>query len=155
MDERNKVYMQTVEHIEKVRKLIGMIRQELFMRGRDHDDSKLKKEEFEIFVEYTPKLWGTTYGSDEYKQYLEEMKPALDHHYKHNSHHPEHFEKGMDDMNLVDVLEMFCDWKAATMRHADGDIYKSIQINAERFGISDQLAKILTNTVKVFEEYGI
>ena len=31
-----------------------------------------------------------TYGSDEYKACLTEMKPALDHHYAANRHHPEH-----------------------------------------------------------------
>lgn len=39
------------------------------------------------------------------------------------------------------------DWKAATERHADGDILKSLEINRVRFGISDQLAQILQNTV--------
>lgn len=42
---------------------------------------------------------------------------------------------------------MFIDWKAATERHADGDIIKSIEINKNRFKISDQLIKILLNTV--------
>jgi len=39
----------------------------------------------------TPKLAGSTYGSEEYKAFLGQMKPALDHHYAVNDHHPEHF----------------------------------------------------------------
>jgi hypothetical protein len=42
---------------------------------------------------------------------------------------------------------MLFDWKAATERHADGDIRKSIEINKERFKISEQLCDIFRNTV--------
>lgn len=54
-------------------------------------------------------------------------------------------------MNLVDIIEMLCDWKAATLRHADGDIYKSIEINQKRFGYSDELKSIFINTIKCIE----
>jgi len=50
-------------------------------------------------------------------------------------------------MNLIDVIEMLCDWAAATKRHNDGDIVSSIETNKARFGINDQLAQILLNTV--------
>jgi hypothetical protein len=53
-------------------------------------------------------------------------------------------------MTLVDVVEMLCDWAAATQRHDDdGDIFDSIEKNAERFDLSEQLAQILRNTAKV------
>jgi hypothetical protein len=52
-------------------------------------------------------------------------------------------------MDLIDLVEMFCDWKAATLRHKDGDINKSIEINSQRFKMSDQLKKIFINTLKV------
>jgi len=54
-------------------------------------------------------------------------------------------------MNLIDLIEMICDWKAATLRHNNGDIYKSIEINRKRFNISDQLTSILFNTIELFE----
>lgn len=100
----------------------------------------------------TPKLAASTYGSDEYKQMLSQMQPALQHHYAHNRHHPEFYANGIDGMNLIDLLEMFVDWYAATRRHNDGDIYKSIEINRERFGMSDQLVQILKNSVKLVEK---
>ena len=50
-------------------------------------------------------------------------------------------------MTLIDLIEMLCDWKAATLRHADGGILKSIEYNKKRFGISDELCQILKNTV--------
>jgi hypothetical protein len=51
-------------------------------------------------------------------------------------------------MNLFDVIEMFFDWKAAGERNQKGNIYRSIDINAERHGISKQLRQILINTAK-------
>jgi len=143
----------TLEHIAEVHKQINLVIEELIKRAQTHDASKLESPEREIFDEYTPKLKDTTYGSDEYKGYLTQMKVALDHHYKANMHHPEHFNE-MSEMNLIDLIEMICDWYAATKRHIDGDIYKSIDINKKRFGISDQLTQILHNTISVLEKGG-
>lgn len=144
-----KVREETLRHIAEVRANIGIVVEQLDNRRMHHDQSKLNSPEAEIFEVYTPKLKGTTYGIDEYKQYLKEMKVALDHHYAVNRHHPEHFgPNGINDMTLIDLIEMLCDWLAATKRHADGDIYKSIEINKARFGYSGQLARIFENTVK-------
>jgi len=138
----------TAKHIVRVQNLISSVISMLFERGRKHDASKFESPEKEIFDEFTPKLKDSTYGSDEYKSYLAAMKPALDHHYKENRHHPEHFENGVDGMTLIDLVEMLCDWKAASERHADGDIFKSIDINRKRFGLSDQMYSVLMNTAK-------
>ena len=141
----------TMKHIDTVRMFIHRLVSELLERMNSHDNSKLNDPEVGVFTEYTPKLKNCTYGSDEYKRFLKAMKPALDHHYKANRHHPEHFRNGIDDMTFIDLIEMLCDWKAATMRHDNGDIQKSIEINKDRFGISDQLVKILQNTIKEIE----
>jgi len=142
---------ETWEHINTVMKLLERFKAMLAERQFSHDRSKLAPPEVETFTEFTPKLAGSTYGSAEYKSYLAAMKPALDHHYAANRHHPEHHDEGVDGMNLVDVVEMFIDWKAATLRHDDGDMLKSIAINRERFGISEQLCCIFENTVALFE----
>lgn len=142
----------TKEHISQVREFMLIFAQELIQRALVHDESKMKSPEVDIFTEYTPKLKRSTYGSDEYKSFLKEMRVALEHHYKVNSHHPEHYKDGISGMDLADIVEMFCDWKAATMRHDDGDIKKSIDINKTRFGYSDDLEKIFKNSVKMFEQ---
>lgn len=136
----------TLKHIKRVNEMLIHAATELLGRATEHDDSKLKSPEKELFDEFTPKLKNTTYGSDEYKEHLRGLKVALDHHYAENSHHPEHFENGIDGMDLFDLVEMFFDWKAASERHADGDIDKSIEINKERFQMSDQLVNIFKNT---------
>ena len=138
----------TLEHIRRVSQLLNRMALEILSRAEGHDSSKLRSPEKEIFDEYTPKLRGTTYGSEEYKAFLEEMNKALENHYALNHHHPEHYKEGVDEMDLIDLVEMLCDWKAATERHADGSIDKSILINKDRFGLSEQLVKIFQNTVK-------
>jgi hypothetical protein len=138
----------TLEHIYHVGEMLDNIISLIEDRIDTHDYSKLVEPEKSIFDEYTPKLAASTYGSDEYKEMLSSMRPALEHHYEKNLHHPEHYEKGIDGMTLIDLIEMLVDWKAATLRHNNGDIYKSIEINKKRFGISDQLVSILLNTIK-------
>ena len=171
----------TLEHIDKVANFINKLDDELLNRGLKHDKSKLEKPEKLIFDEYTPKLKDCTYGSEEYKQYLSEMQVALDHHYKNNRHHPEYFSKyvcggcfkefkevpdrcdicsysqfqkesDISQMTLIDLCEMIADWKAATLRHANGDIAKSLEINQKRFKYTDELKQILLNTVKEYFE---
>lgn len=141
-------YHDTQEHINKVRENIGKVQDNLLERALYHDESKLSSPEKEVFDRVTPRLKELTYGSDEYKEQLADMKVALDHHYAANSHHPEHYENGVNGMSLLDVLEMLADWKAATERHTDGNLSKSMDINKERFDISDQLYEILLNTAK-------
>jgi len=101
---------QTQMHIERVRQFLAQVQSCLMARALNHDMSKLASPELEVFEKYTPKLAGSTYGSDEYKQFLKEMKPALDHHYVNNRHHPEFQEQGVDGMTLVDLVEMLADW---------------------------------------------
>lgn len=148
MNETYDSYQDTRDHQGKVYANMQRIYYELWNRSQVHDDSKLESPEKEIFDAVTPKLRGLTYGSDEYKAALVEMGEALQHHYAHNSHHPEHRSNGVDGMSLMDVVEMFCDWQAASQRHADGDFGKSLEINKQRFAISDQLASIFENTRK-------
>lgn len=139
---------ETLKHMHCVADKINQVVMSLGSRVRDHDRSKLCEPEQKIFDEFTPKLRGMTYGSEEYKECLKSMGPALKHHYENNRHHPEYHQNGINDMTLVDLIEMLMDWWAATERHADGDIQKSIEHNASRFSISPQLVEILKNTIK-------
>jgi hypothetical protein len=136
----------TLLHIKRVSQLLTEASMELIRRANVHDDSKMQSPEKELFDEFTPKLAGCTYGSNEYVEYLKELKVALDHHYSNNSHHPEHYINGVNGFDLFDLIEMFFDWKAATERHNDGDIFKSIEINKDRFKINEQLCDIFRNT---------
>jgi hypothetical protein len=140
----------TLAHIVRVSELLLELSSEVARRGPAHDRSKLSDQEKNVFDEYTPRLKESTYGSDEYKGFLQEMQVALQHHYNNNRHHPEFHDNGVSGMTLVDLMEMLADWKAATERHDDGDLERSLEIQQERFGMSDQLTQILRNTAEYY-----
>jgi hypothetical protein len=151
----------TYQHVRTVNKIMLEVACLFLKRAGDHDDSKLESPEAETFTKYGPKLRAMTYDpnnpSSEYEECRAKMGDALKHHYENNRHHPEYHDErdedgevmvdGINNMNLLDLLEMLCDWMAATMRHEDGDINESIKMNTERFGLSPQLARILSNSV--------
>lgn len=139
---------ETQEHINRVGEFIGVIITGLVDRACKHDASKLKEPEKAIFDEVSGKLKEMTYGSKEYFAQFEKMRPALDHHYAKNSHHPEYHAAGIKGMDLIDIIEMFCDWCAATERHDDGNIGRSINNNMDRFGYEEILASIFVNTAQ-------
>jgi hypothetical protein len=139
--------LETVKHIKQVGNYINMFICQLTKRAIEHDASKLESPEVEIFEKFTPLLKDSTYGSEQYTQFLKDMKPALDHHYANNRHHPEYHEKGIQGMTLIDLLEFIADCKSASERHANGDVFRSIEINQKRFGYSDELKQIFINTV--------
>lgn len=145
--------VETQRHIETVRKYIRFMIDKIELRGVKHDASKLESPEVELFAEVTPRLAETTYGSEEYNSFLERLKPALDHHYASNRHHPQHFVNGVNDMTLIDIIEMFCDWKASSLRQNDGNLLKSIETNSERFNMDGQLKQILMNTARMIDEH--
>jgi hypothetical protein len=63
----------THEHIGQVRGLLLGVAADLTGRAHRHDRSKLEPPEVEVFDEFTPKLRDSTYGSDEYKEFLAGM----------------------------------------------------------------------------------
>jgi hypothetical protein len=143
--------VETLRHKERVQFYMNKVIKELIDRATAHDDSKLGIDEIELFDEYTPKLKECTYGSEDYNKCLAGLKPALDHHYARNRHHPEHHKQGIKDMNLLDLVEMFCDWSASSERQLDGNILKSVEVNQKRFNFTDELKGILESTAKWME----
>jgi hypothetical protein len=97
-------------------------------------------------MQTAPRFEQAEYGSPEYKEAVKSIEPAIQHHLANNRHHPEFFEHGINDMSPVDVLEMVCDWIAASQR-VPGDSLR-LDLQRERFGISDQLYAIIVNTVE-------
>lgn len=144
--------LDTIEHIEEVRKNLRWFTERLVSRGVKHDHTKLESPEVELFARVNHKLKQLEYGTPEYDASLAELKPALDNHYAKNRHHPEHFSDGINEMTLVDIVEMFCDWRASTARNKNGNLLVSIATNAKRFRIDAQLEQIFVNTAKMMDE---
>jgi hypothetical protein len=82
----------TLAHIERVRQLLENCIARLTVRGAAHDASKLMEPEKSAFDRLKAlSLSGMAYGSEEYRACLRAEKPAIEHHYKANSHHPEFY----------------------------------------------------------------
>ena len=137
----------TLKHRKEVQNNLEDIIQILRNRGNTHDESKLHGEEKELFDQITQNLSKLDYGSPEYHKTISEYKPKLQIHYKNNPHHPEHHQNNIQNMSLIDIMEMLCDWKAATKRHPNSSIYNSLKINRERFNIPDNIYQIIINTM--------
>ncbi|CAN5566670.1 hypothetical protein BH10PLA2_BH10PLA2_25990 [soil metagenome] len=149
-------------HIERVRKCLTLLAaivdcgDELAERARSHDASKFGPEE------YIPYVWLTEYHrrrrAGERFEYPEgiadQVKSAIEHHFKTNRHHPE-FHANPNDMSDVDLIEMVCDWTAMAQEFgeqggsarnwADKTIGKRVAFNADKslliYQMIDQLDK--------------
>lgn len=129
---------------------MSLVAMELMNRAATHDNSKLLQPEKAMFDEYTPKLKVLEYGSPKYKAALAEMGDALQAHYRANDHHPEHFANGVTDMHLVQLIEMVCDWAAASQKNKAP---VQMQMQRKRFGLEDGLTQIIKKTFAWMDEF--
>lgn len=137
----------TLTHIRRVNELMLEGVHRILDRAVKHDQSKLEEPEKSGFDAPKVSLKDIRYDSPEYAMSRASL-PHLAHHYAKNSHHPEFYgDKGIDGMNLFDLVEMMMDWYAATERMDQGNIRTSLKVNRDRFKISPQLYSILENTI--------
>ncbi len=139
--------IETIIHIYKVQKLLATCISQLQERLINHDKSKILSDELKGFTNANKLLSDMAYGSDEYFNNLEQLKETLEQHYQLNRHHPQHFKNGINDMTLIDLMEMTCDWMASAERSKNGNVMISLQVQKERFQIEEQLYQILKNTI--------
>jgi hypothetical protein len=82
----------TLTHIRRVNALMLLACGILMHRAQVHDESKLVEPEKSGFDRLKAlSLSGMAYGSEEYRACLRQEKPAIDHHYSKNPHHPEFY----------------------------------------------------------------
>lgn len=138
------------KHQARVKELIDAIIEELQQRAATHDDSKFDDEERDTYLNLIPKIYGEAETTDEERAELKiAAQPAIDHHYAVNRHHPEFHEAGVDGMTLVDLIEMVCDWKAASERGGN-NLMANMDNNQNRFRLTGQLRSVIENTIKTF-----
>ena len=128
------------QHIDLVNSLIKKLCIELKKAGSKHDASKLQEPEKKYFNE----AGKYQYGTKEYFDSLERLRPAINHHYQANSHHPEHHKDGVSGMTLIDLVEMYCDWRVRAKNECE--FLLNLEICQERFNVSDQIVEIFKNT---------
>lgn len=141
--------VEAYQHIMRVAHLLNEFSMTLINRGMAHDASKFDDEEIVPLSEMKRIIEDegeVAYGSvtDDARKAM--LRGMTDHHYKRNSHHPEHYESGVDGMTLFDLVEMFCDWKAASERH--GRPHMGLNKACERYEVSRQLQRVMENTAR-------
>lgn len=120
-----------------------------------HDFSKYMPFEAKIYSQSIQTLKNTTYGTPSYTKAEDEVRPAIDHHYKFNRHHVKFHKNGINDMTFIDILEMIIDWASAIKRHKDGDLNRSLEYNKKRYEMSEQLFGIFKNTINEYFQGGV
>jgi hypothetical protein len=136
----------TILHVTEVQENIEQITGNLRRRGFAHDRTKFQEPEFSAFVSTRDDFKKANYGTPEYKACVDRIKPAVDHHYQNNRHHTGYHEDGINDMSLIDIIEMICDWHAASRRSPDQSEIEGLEKALSKYGISEQLQQIIVNT---------
>ena len=137
------------KHIGFIRDDLIEIIHQLYLRALHHDDSKWTDDERPYYEKSDEAV--NFYGKD-IDSYEELLKitapitaPAIKHHFEVSKHHPEHYKNGVNDMSLVDIIEMVCDWHSSAKTRG---LPLDCEFNFKRFGIDEQLQKIIENTIK-------
>jgi hypothetical protein len=137
----------------KMKKLSREIRE----RGSRHDNSKLSDME-RPHLEQQPttikvqKVCETDDScTEEYDNALTAFHVGMIQHYKNNDHHIEHFQKGVYDMNLVQLLEYVCD-VVARAEESNLPISDMIKMTSTIHENDPVLYEILMNTVPLIQK---
>lgn len=133
-------------HISRVRRHIDTFIQLLIRRAENHDKSKLEEPELSWWKEMD-KEPRYPYGSEEYKQKIKRWNKVFKHHYQYNRHHPEHYEYGVSEMTLIDIVEMMCDWLGYKDTTTVTEALKVCDEQMARYDISEELRQIIFNTL--------
>ena len=144
----------TLAHQKNVGKCMMDVAYNIMLRAMKHDESKMSEDEKPYYVNpvYRLNTGEVEYGSDEYKTLTAEMGKGWEHHATHNDHHPEFFnaDDPLSAMNFIQLIEMLCDWKAASMRRGNDPL-----LPLDRFDIDRRLKSIFKNTLEFLVDAGI
>ena len=118
----------TNEHISRVRVCLLLLApqvdfaEELIARSEVHDASKFGDEERIPYIWLTEfhrcRRSGTSFRYPPGMQF--QVDEAIAHHMRSNRHHPE-FHADPNDMTMVDLTEMVCDWTAMALEFGQED----------------------------------
>ena len=135
------------DHIRRVQKRLNDFIFELYKRLYTHDSSKLKEPEYSLWLKMDeePRY---KYGTQEYKDKMKRHEYVFKLHYKHNRHHPEHFEfDSVSGMDLIDLIEMLIDWISYKDEISVEDAIQLVETQSNRYNLSEDLKCILKNTL--------
>jgi len=137
VNEETKTVVKLLAHNVRVTSYLAYLADAMKMRALIHDASKFSDDEFPGYVRVNRIAREHEYGSLEYMQSIKETG-AIALHFAKNSHHPEHYPNGIDDMTLLDIIEMVTDWKAASETYGQTSLEDALVIHTERFGLRNE-----------------
>lgn len=150
----NANYKQTVTmHQLHVNTLMKRVSNELRKRGSRHDNSKFSGLEASLGDMYHneyAKINVLTPSKADVDDYVNKTQAATIEHYKLNDHHVEHFEHGLNDMDLIQIIELVCDSLAHLKErgHTDSECVREIERQFINYGASNDIIDVVKNTVK-------
>lgn len=138
-----------LKHKKSVYNRLLFLANELKKRAEVHDDSKLRSPEVGYLIDMD-KEGKVDYGSEAYFEKMKKWDCFFKHHYKENTHHPDHHQLGIDDMTIIDLCEYMIDVVSYFEDLQISDAIDTIDAQQERFGLSDQTANVLKNTLVAY-----
>jgi hypothetical protein len=138
-----------IDHKEKVGKNLLKIQTEIGRRMYSHDNDKIANDTiFEVYEQYNSKLRNEKYDSPEFLKYAKIMRPAVQLHTSKNRHH--FYDKSNqiknEEVDLIDLIEVLCDWIGATERNPNIDFKEALEYNFEKYNIPKEWRIIMLNT---------
>lgn len=141
----------TRKHQQLVAKIMLNAVRMITDRAVNHDASKLYDSERRWYVNpvYRLNTEKVPYGSDYYKELTEQMGPGWEHHQSVNDHHVSEVNQ-LKTMSLISLLEMCCDWIAASRRQGN-DPALPLDSLVEKSGMGKDLQEIIKNTLVILD----
>lgn len=152
MDESLKAFVTIERHRAIVSATLRAVAYELMRRADLHDQSKLSLDEFEGFAKINKVGREHDYGSDEYYAALKAVEPnPIPLHYSRNDHHPE-FHAKITDMEFPELVEMVCDWYAASVAYGKTSFQNSLTVSFGRWAFTDGQKFLINSLAQWIEE---
>lgn len=138
--------MDTRKHQQLVAKYMLAVANDLIYRATHHDESKLVEPERSKYIEPVWHLRHTKYGTERHKELVKQMGVGVEHHLSTNDHHLEYYES-YAQMNLIVLIEMCCDWIAASKRQNNNPT-----LPLAKYEFDPKLESIIRNTLSRIQE---
>lgn len=153
MTDEMKALLTIMRHREVVADFLHNFSDYFRARAREHDQTKLRFDEFEGFARINKVARNHAFGTPEYDASMEEAKKpggCIHLHFSRNAHHPE-FHDSEKDMGLLDLMEMVMDWKAASMTYGTNTLAESLPIQLERHDFDPWQVRVIHEMVKLLD----
>lgn len=143
-----------IRHRDNIQTALSRIVNEIEERGLRHDLSKFKEDEAEGFVRINKTARNCEYGSEEYENTMVKEKGedgCITKHFSRNRHHVE-FHDSAHDMTFIDIIEMVCDWWAASKTYGTNTLQKKLPELKEQGDFSEPQLWLIDEVVEMLND---